>query len=774
MTHTYSISGMTCEHCVAKVQKALEDVHGIQSVQVSLDPPQAIITMHHHVTVEKLNEAVAAVGDYALATEKGAVSGTKDHLAELTEHGHEAAISNDNHQGMDHSKMNHGEMDHATTDHSKMDHSGHSNHGDHHRMMIEDFKRRFWISLVLMLPVLILAPMIQNFLGVSWTFTGDRYLQFVLSSIIYFYGGWPFLKGLKEELGKRAPGMMTLIAIAISAAYIYSSAVVFGLEGKTFFWELASLIVVMLLGHWIEMRSVLGASKALEALAALMPNDATRIDENGQANKVSISELKTGDLILIKPGEKVPADGVIKEGSSSLNESMLTGESVPVGKSEGAEVIGGSINGSGAIKVQVKGVGEDSYLAKVVKLVQDAQGQKSKTQHLADRAAKWLTVIALVAGFGTFAVWMFMGRELAFALERMVTVMVICCPHALGLAIPLVAAISTSVSAKHGLLIRNRTAFENSRKITTIVFDKTGTLTKGSHEVTRVVPLAEGWDEAKLLRYATAVESSSEHHISKGLQRRAKADGLEIPTSKDFKYEAGVGVSGTVESKAVRAGGYLMLEAAGITAPDDSDDGVETKIFLVVDGRLVGFVTFADQIRESSAGAIDTLQKNGIKCLLLTGDNERVAASVAKELGMDDYLAEVLPDQKQDKIKELQAAGEFVAMTGDGVNDAPALARADVGIAIGSGTDVAAETADIVLVDSDPKDIANLILFGKATYRKMIQNLWWATGYNAVALPLATGFVPGLVISPAFGAALMSISTVICAVNAQLLKRELK
>ncbi|NJC25851.1 heavy metal translocating P-type ATPase [Neolewinella antarctica] len=777
MIHAYAISGMTCDHCVDTVQKALEAVPGVSSAEVNLDPPQAAITMHHHVSTEQLNAALSAAGNYQLAPESGPVTATKDHLAELTEHGHEAAISKENHQGMNHDKMDHGVMDHGKMGQEKMDHSeheGHGNHGDHHRMMIEDFKRRFWVSLILMLPVLLLAPMIQNFLGVTWTFPGDRYLQFVLSSVIYFYGGWPFLKGLKEELGKRTPGMMTLIAVAITAAYVYSSAVVFGLEGKTFFWELASLIVVMLLGHWIEMRSVLGASKALEALAALMPNEATRIDSDGQAHKVPVNDLKSGDLILIKPGEKVPADGVIKEGSSSLNESMLTGESVPVSKAEGAEVIGGSINGSGAIKVEVKGVGEDSYLAKVVKLVQDAQGQKSKTQHLADRAAYWLTIIALVAGFGTFGVWMLLGKELAFALERMVTVMVICCPHALGLAIPLVAAISTSVSAKHGLLIRNRTAFENSRKITTIVFDKTGTLTKGSHEVTRVVTLAEDWDEVKLLRYATAVESSSEHHISKGLQRRAKAEGLTIPASKDFKYEAGVDVSGTVEGKAVRAGGYLMLEAASITAPADSDDGVETKIFLVVDDRLVGFITFADQIRESSAGAIDTLQKNGIKCLLLTGDNERVAASVAKELGMDDYLAEVLPDQKQDKIKELQAAGEFVAMTGDGVNDAPALARADVGIAIGSGTDVAAETADIVLVDSDPKDIANLILFGKATYRKMIQNLWWATGYNAVALPLATGFVPGFVISPAVGAALMSISTVICAVNAQLLKGQLE
>lgn len=665
--------------------------------------------------------------------------------------------------------------------HEHQHHNEHQNHDtqhggshhNHHKMMIEDFKKRFWISMVLTIPVLLLSPMIQNWLGLDWSFSGDRYVLFVLSSIIYFYGGFPFLKGLKEEIQKKQLGMMTLIAVAISAAYIYSSAVVFGLEGKTFFWELATLIDVMLIGHWIEMRSVLGASKALEALAALMPNEANLV-HGDHIMKVKVSELKTKDIILIKPGEKVPADGIITEGNSDLNESMLTGESVPVSKSENDEVIGGSINGSGSIKVKVKGIGEDTYLSKVINMVQEAQNHKSKTQRLADRAAFWLTIIALVFGFGTFAIWLALGKDLAFALERMVTVMVICCPHALGLAIPLVAAISTSISAKNGLLIRNRTAFESSRKITTIVFDKTGTLTEGSHEVQRVVVLVDNFDKNELLKYATAAESSSEHHISKGLLRKAKTDNLEIPASKDFKYEAGVGVSATVNDKKVQAGGFLLLEKLKIDAPQDDNNGIETKIFVVIDDELKGFITFADKIRPSSYEAIKTLQKNGIKCSLLTGDNEKVAASVAKELGMDDYMAEVLPNEKLAKIKELQAKGEFVAMTGDGVNDAPALAQADVGIAIGSGTDVAAETADIILVDSDPKDISNLILFGKATYRKMVQNLGWATGYNIIALPLATGFVPGLMISPAFGAALMSISTVVCAVNAQLLKREMK
>lgn len=652
------------------------------------------------------------------------------------------------------------------------DHGEHHNHQDHHRMMIVDFKRRFWVSLTLTLPVLLLAPMIQKLMGVSWSFTGDRYVLFALSSIIYFYGGWPFLKGLVEELQKRLPGMMTLIAVAISAAYLYSSAVVFGLEGKTFFWELATLIVVMLLGHWIEMRSVLGASKALEALAKLMPDEANLVHDD-HVMKVKVSELEAGNIILIKPGEKVPADGIITEGESDLNESMLTGESKPVAKKQGDTVIGGAINGSGAIKVEVKGTGDDTYLSQVIKMVQDAQGQKSKTQRLADKAAFWLTIIALTAGFGTFLVWLFLGRELSFALERMVTVMVICCPHALGLAIPLVAAISTSVSAKNGLLIRNRTAFENARKITTIVFDKTGTLTQGSHEVVRIVALGDNYDEAALLRYAAAAERSSEHHIAKGLQRKAEENKIEVPGNQNFQYQSGVGVSATVEGKEVKAGGFLLLEQLKITPPEDQEEGVETKIFLVIEDQLVGFITFADQIRESAHDAIKTLQDNDIKCSLLTGDNEKVAAAVAEALGMDDYMAEILPEEKQEKIKQLQQAGEFVAMTGDGVNDAPALAQADVGIAIGSGTDVAAETADIILVNSDPKDITQLILFGKATYRKMVQNLGWATGYNIVAIPLATGFVPGLMISPAVGAALMSLSTVICAVNAQLLRRQI-
>jgi Cu2+-exporting ATPase len=637
------------------------------------------------------------------------------------------------------------------------EHHGHDKHDhhNHHRLMIEDFKRRFWVSLLLTVPVLVLSPMIQNWLGLNIGFKGDNYLLFGLASLIYIYGGIPFLKGCAEELGNKAPGMMTLIAVAITSAYVYSSAVVFGLEGKTFYWELSTLIVVMLLGHWLEMRSVLGASKAMEALAALMPDDANLLDGEN-VKKVKVGSLNLGDIILIKPGEKVPADGIIVSGESDLNESMLTGESMPVHKSMDEEVIGGAINGSGAIKVRVKGVGKDSYLSKVIKMVQEAQGQKSKTQRLADWAAFWLTIIALTLGFGTLIAWLYLGQELSFALERMVTVMVICCPHALGLAIPLVAAISTSVSAKNGLLIRNRTAFENSRKISTIVFDKTGTLTKGSHEVERIVALSDIYSKEELLQYTASIESASEHHISKGLKKATESGNIDLLPSSDFFYEAGVGVRGSVGNKNIEVGGFLMLESLNIKPPQDLVDEAETKIFTVIDGELIGFITFTDQIRESSYDAIGMLQKSGIKCLLLTGDNERVAAAVAKALNMNEYMAEVLPHEKLERIRTLQQRGEFVAMTGDGVNDAPALAQADVGIAIGSGADVAAETADIILVDNDPKDIANLLFFGKATYRKMVQNLAWATGYNIIALPLATGFIPGILISPAFGAALMN------------------
>lgn len=639
--------------------------------------------------------------------------------------------------------------------------------------MIQDFKKRFWICLVLTLPILALSPMLQGVAGVDWHFPGSNYVLFGLSALIYVYGGFPFFKGTKEELQKRSPGMMTLIGVAISAAFLYSAAVVFGLEGNPFFWELATLVDVMLLGHWIEMKSVMRAGQALQALAALMP-DTAHLVKDGHTQDTPISELKSGDCILVKPGEKIPADGTIMEGHSEVDESMLTGESRPVEKATGETVMGGSVNGNGSLQLEVSGTGEDSYLSKVVRLVRDAQQKKSNTQKLADRAAFWLTIAALVFGLGTFVIWLALGRELSFALGRMVTVMVICCPHALGLAIPLVASISTSYAAKNGLLIRNRTAFENSRKITAMVFDKTGTLTKGSHEVVRTVPL-KAKDGGEVLQLMASLEQPSEHHLAKGLLREAENQNMELSEVHDFSYEPGVGVKGEVKGRMLQAGGDGLLKHLKVEVPNDPDaKGNETKIYLLEEQTILGFITFADQIRESSADAIAAFKEAGIKCLLLTGDAEAVAKTVADTLGMNAYFAEVLPDEKQEKIKALQQEGEFVAMTGDGVNDAPALAQADVGIAIGSGTDVAAETADIVLVNSNPQDLVRLLHFGKATYQKMIQNIAWATGYNVVAMPLATGFIGGLTISPAIGALLMSLSTVICAVNAQLLKKGLR
>lgn len=666
-------------------------------------------------------------------------------------------------------------------DHGHHDHSGQKSHNDshthHHEHMIADFKKRFWVSLIITLPIVVLAPMIQDLLGYELRFNGDRYFQFALSSVIFFYGGWPFLKGLVEEVKKKTPAMMTLIALAISVAYFYSSAVVFGLGGKIFFWELASLIVIMLLGHWIEMKSVMGASNALQELAKMMPSTARRIKENGDHEDVPIADLKSDDIILVRPGEKVPADGTVIEGESHVNESMLTGESKPASKHKDDQVIGGSVNDNGTLKIKVKHIGEDSYLSKVIAMVKEAQDTKSKTQNLADKAAAWLFYIALGAGITTLAVWLSLGKDFEYALERMVTVMIISCPHALGLAVPLVVAISTSVSAKNGLLIRNRTAFENARKITTIIFDKTGTLTKGDFGVARFKSVSESLSDNQLLQIAASIENSSEHPIAAGIVRKAKSENLSLEEPQNFQNITGKGIKANLKGKEIKIVSPGMLKEEGIETPKEAfktDD--ETVVFVLSEGKLIGYIALADEIRKESAEAIQTLKKQGIKVLMATGDNEQVGKAVSDTLELDGYFAEVLPEDKQKIIKDLQAKGEFVAMTGDGVNDAPALAQADVGIAVGSGTDVAAETADIVLVNSNPKDIAKLILFGTATYKKMMQNLWWAAGYNIVAVPLAAGVLAGvgIILSPAIGAVLMSLSTIIVAINAQLLKRQIK
>ncbi|HVW15254.1 MAG TPA: copper-translocating P-type ATPase [Mucilaginibacter sp.] len=666
-------------------------------------------------------------------------------------------------------EQHHTHHDHEDTNAHEHHNMAHTSHGHDH--MISDFRKRFFIVLVLTVPILLLSKMIQHWSGIHLIFPGSQYVLFALSSLVFFYGGYPFLSGLVSEIRDKKPGMMTLIGFAITVAFIYSVATVFGLQGMDFFWELATLILIMLLGHWIEMKSVAGASHELELLVQLMPSDAHLV--HGQhVMDVKTDTLKEGNIILVRPGEKIAADGTVTEGESYLNESMLTGESVPVHRGKGDKVIAGSLNGNGALRIAVTHSAKDSYLSQVIKLVNDAQNAKSNTQLLADKAAQWLTIVAIGSGIITFSVWFFSGRELAFCIERMVTVIVICCPHALGLAVPLVVARSTALSAKNGLLIKNRTAFENARKITTLVFDKTGTLTLGKFGVSKITALGD-YSENDLIRLAAGLEQNSEHPIATGIVELARERSIAIPKVEDFKALTGQGVEATVDRKHIKvvSRGYLDDNKIDVVQPFTMEEA-ETVVFVMVNDQVAGNIALSDTIRPESAEAIKTLHENNIKSVLLTGDNTKVARSVSDKLGMDKFYAEVLPHEKLEKIKELQNTGEYVAMTGDGVNDAPALAQANIGIAVGSGSDIAAETAGIVLVNSNPKDIVSLVLFGKATYRKMIQNLIWATGYNVVALPLAAGVLYsfGILLSPAAGAVLMSLSTVIVAINAGLLK----
>ena len=671
-------------------------------------------------------------------------------------------------------KDHHGQEHQSSRKHMDDGHGKHD-HTQHHKMMIRDFRTRFWISLIVTIPILILSPTVQSILGYTLTFYLADYILFGLSAFVYFYGGWPFLTGLVDELKKRQPGMMTLIAVAITVAFGYSSATTFGLPGKTFFWELATLIDVMLLGHWIEMKSVIKASGSLQTLVEMMPREAHLLRESATKD-VNVDELKPGNLVLVRPGEKIPVDGLITEGKSSINESMVTGESTPVTKSQDDKVIGGTINGNGSLKVRVEQVGEEAYLSKVIAMVQEAQEKKSKTQHLADRISFWLTIIALSVGFITLAGWLMAGQDFVFALERMASVMVITCPHALGLAVPLVVAISTAISAQKGLLIRNRTAFENARNITLLAFDKTGTLTKGNFGVTRYDSLREDLDDNQILRLAGSLESQSEHPLAVGIMQKVNDLNIEVAEPKNFNTIAGKGIEAEVENKSVKVVSPGYLRELGMNIPNQVyKNDQETVIFVVVENQPAGFIAMADEIREESYEAVKTLKDIGLKLYMMTGDNEGVAKSVSEELGLDGYYADISPDQKLEKVKAFQNEGEIVAMTGDGINDAPALATADVGIAIGSGTDVAAETADIILVNSNPKDVSSLLVFGRLTYKKMIQNFVWATGYNVVAIPLAAGVLyhAGIIINPALGAILMSISTVIVAINAQLLKRQM-
>jgi Cu2+-exporting ATPase len=641
-----------------------------------------------------------------------------------------------------------------------------------HMMHTGMFKRRFFVCLAFTIPVLVLSEAIQTWFGYTLAVPYQSSILLFLAVVIYAYGGWPFLKGLAQELRRAQPGMMTLIGMAISVAFFFSAATVFLPVGQDFFWELATLIDVMLLGHWIEARSVLGASRALEELVKIIPKMAHLV-KNGSFEDVPVSELKASDVVLVRPGEKIPSDGLVTEGESYVNQALLTGESKPVHRAKEDKVIGGAINGDGVLRIKIERTGEETYLAQVIKLVRQAQESRSRTQDLANRAAALLFYVAVSAGVITYVVWSLLGNA-QFALARTVTVLVIACPHALGLAIPLVVALSTSITAKSGILIRDRKAFEFVKDVDAVVFDKTGTLTMGQFGVSDVISYIS---EDELLRLSASVEKNSEHIIAKAINSYASDRGVKAPKAEDFKAIPGKGAKGEVEGKEVYVCSPILLKEMNVEVNDKKIASIQeqgkTVVFTLVDGKLAGAFALADKVREESRQAIQDLKARGVKVYMLTGDAEAVAKGVSKELGIDDYFAQVLPDQKAEKIKSLKAKGYRVAMVGDGVNDAPALVTADVGIAIGAGTDVAVESADIILVKNDPRDVPKVAELSKKTYSKMVQNLWWAAGYNIFAIPLAAGVLAsvGVVIDPAVGAILMSLSTVLVAINSQTLRR---
>ena len=643
------------------------------------------------------------------------------------------------------------------------------------------FRDKFWVSLLLTLPTLVWGHMLQNALGYTAPhFRGSHWIPPLFGTAVFVYGGWVFIRGALRELKDRLPGMMTLIALAITVAFVFSAAVTLGFPGMPLWEELATLVTIMLLGHWIEMRSISQAQGALKELVKLLPSTATRL-VGEQSEEVPIDQLRDGDLVLVRPGGSIPADGLVRQGRSAVNESMITGESTPVEKSEGATVIAGTVNGSGSLRVEVTGTGERTALAGIMRLVAHAQSSRSRAQALADRAAFFLTIAALVAGVLTLVAWLILRPDdVAFAVERVVTVLVIACPHALGLAIPLVIAISTTLGARSGLLVRDRRGLEEARNITSVVFDKTGTLTKGEFGVVDVVT-GGVLTEEEALRLAATIEADSEHTIAQGIVRSAKERGIAVRGAAAFQALPGKGVQARVDGRELYMGGPALLKSLSLEIPQTLREATEraagrgqASIYLTDNRQVLAVFALADVVRPESRAAIAALHERGIEVVMMTGDARAVADAVGKELGIDTVFAEVLPEQKASKIEELKRAGKRVAMVGDGVNDAPALVTADVGIAIGAGTDVAVEAGDIVLVRSDPRDVPRIVSLSRASYRKMVQNLWWAAGYNVVAIPLAAGVLVkyGILLSPAVGAVLMSASTVIVAINAQLLRRE--
>jgi P-type Cu2+ transporter len=676
-----------------------------------------------------------------------------------------------------HEMEHHGHHEHPASHGGEHDaHGGHDAHAGHDAEM---FRQRFWIALVLTIPVVIYADMIQEWFNYTAPpFPGSDWMPLVLGTIIFVYGGGVFLQGARHETAARQPGMMTLIALAISVAFGYSIATELGFPGEPLYWELATLVTIMLLGHWIEMRAIGRAQGALSELARLLPDMAERIVD-GRTEQVPVSELKPGDLVLVRPGASVPADGRVAEGESSVNEAMITGESVPVPKKPDYEVIGGTVNAEGSLRVEITKTGEQTTLGGIMRLVEQAQQSGSRAQALADRVAGWLTYIALAAGAITLVVWLFTDRPSSFAIERMVTVLVIACPHALGLAIPLVISISTTLSARQGLLVRDRIALEQARNLDTVVFDKTGTLTHGEMGVVDSV-VADGADEDEALALIAAVEGDSEHPIARAIRNLADERGVELPRLTNFQSLPGRGVQATANSRTIAAGGPRLLESNEIEPDGVIHEAVERwgaegkgAIYLLVDNQIRAAYALADIIRQESHDAVRRLKELGIRPVMITGDSQAVADAVARELGIEEVFAQVLPEHKAGHVEDLRKQGRIVAMVGDGVNDAPALVTADVGIAIGAGTDVAIESAGIILVRDDPRDVVRIIELSRAGYRKMVQNLVWATGYNVFAMPLAAGVLApiGIVLAPAVGALLMSASTVVVAINAQLLRR---
>lgn len=682
-------------------------------------------------------------------------------------------------------QKNHEDHSAHSKDTQSMDHKGdhQNNHGDHgtdHSGHEELFRTRFWWSLVLTIPVLLYSEMLQRWFGYTMpTFPGSSWIPLIFSLIIFAYGGLPFLQMAVPEIQNRKPGMMTLISLAISVSLIYSLLAQLVNLGEGFFWELVTLIDIMLLGHWLEMRSIRQASGALDELAKLMPDEAERINRDGSTEIVSTNTLQSGDLLLIRPGASVPADGEVTEGESSLNESMITGESRPVDKKPGSSVIAGTINGDGSLRVQVTAIGDETALAGIMRLVEQAQQSKSQTQILADKAAGWLFYIALIIALLTTVIWTIAIGFNVDVLQRVVTVLVIACPHALGLAVPLVVSITTALGANNGILVRDRLALEDARKINTVVFDKTGTLTEGKFGVVSM-KIVENWDENDALGLAAAIEGDSEHPIAQAIRSAANDRELTLPEITDFSALKGRGVKANYQNTPVYVGGPRLLEMLELSLSDElsafsqaASEKVQSVVYLTDNEKIIAAFSVADVIRPESIKAIQQLHEMGIEVAMLTGDSQSVAEAVASELGIDNIFAEVLPEDKDQKIIELQQKGRLVAMVGDGVNDAPALTRADVGIAIGGGTDVAIESAGLILVRSNPLDVVKIFTLSRASYQKMVQNLWWAAGYNIIALPLAAGVLApwGILLTPAIGAVLMSASTVIVAINAQFLRR---